>query len=319
MSLVEHLGARIRATSDNLPLGLVTMAVERLRTATELLIWVRQASTNPLAVPSLAHAAEHAEQAGHALRVAQQALADYLAAIGLGAALPSAPDRSWRTALDQTDRTGPGAPAASAAPALGRWWATRVAELTGHEPEPDQPAGSTSGRDTDGPGRSDGPGGPPARSGAADSVELLRRVAGAVRAGDRDRLHRDLAAVAPPTGLELAAITPPVLHRLASDLLDHHPRDEDLRRLDAATGPWVRKLLPGLPAPVLGTRLARICRIAPEPRRTGDDRPPPAHPADSAIAAAVLTGVLLRLLDREPQSLDPGAPEPLDRGRGRDA
>ena len=37
MSLLQELGAQLRATSDDLPTGLVTTAMERLRSATELL------------------------------------------------------------------------------------------------------------------------------------------------------------------------------------------------------------------------------------------------------------------------------------------
>lgn len=83
MSLVEEFGARLRAGAEELPLGLITDAAQRLRLAGELLLWVRQSSVDPLGVPRLSGATEHLEHAGHALRVAQDALSAYLAAIGL--------------------------------------------------------------------------------------------------------------------------------------------------------------------------------------------------------------------------------------------
>jgi hypothetical protein len=70
----------------------------------------------------------------------------------------------------------------------------------------------------------------------------------------------------------------------------------------------VRSLLPGTSSGMLDTLLARICR-APAPAE-------PAHPADNAVTASVLTGVLLARLGRDPATLDPAAPEPL---RRRDA
>jgi hypothetical protein len=309
MSLVENLAAQVRATADDLPVGQIAVAVQRLRAATELLIWVRQESTDPLAVPQLAGATEHAEQAGYALQVAAQSVTDYLAAIGLAGS--TAVDSSWREALADRDRDqGPAAPEADggvAGPAqvqLGNWWATRVAELTDLEP-----AGA-SGSD----------------SAAEDTPELLRRVATAVRRADRGGLRRELAGVAAPTGLDLAAVTPPVLRRLAGDLLDHEPRAEDLRRLTSATSRQVRELLPGMPEPVLDTLLARMCRVPAgadvkdsqirDRSDRGADPPPPPHPADSAVAGAVLTGVLLQLLDRDPQTLRPEQPAAR---RGHDA
>jgi|GEM_PF-1619851 len=316
MSLAENLAARVRAATDDLPVGQLAVAVQRLRAATELLIWVRQESADPLAVPQLAGATEHAEQAGHAMRVAAQSVDDYLAAIGFGAGPASGSDGGWRAALD-SDRDPTAAPgstgraSAPAAPELGNWWAARVAELTDREsgvgPGPDAAT------DTPGP------------EAATDTAELLRRVATAVRREDRAGLHRDLAAAAAPTGLNLAAVTPPLLHRLAGDLLDHEPQAEDLRRLASATTRQVRELLPGMPDSVLSTLLARICRVPADERRGEVHRadgeqagqpPAPPHPADSAVAGAVLTGVLLRLLDREPQTLRPEQPRPL---RGRDA
>ncbi|MDQ7906130.1 hypothetical protein RB614_16585 [Phytohabitans sp. ZYX-F-186] len=286
MSLVQELGAQVRATSDDLPVGLVAVAVDKLRAAGELLMWVRQESVDPLGVPRLAGAMEHAEQAAQALRVAQDALLAYLTSIGLAHDGAAGPDGTWRTALEEPEGGRPAHPAPGAAPPpLGRWWAERVAELTGH--------GSPA---------------PRADSAATEGPDLLRRVAAGVRAEDRDRLHRELGGVEPPVGLGLSALTPTVLYRLASDLLRHLPRAEDLPALTKAVEPRVRQLLPGLPPEILDIQLRRICRV-PVERRDGDEPPP--HPADFAVTGSVVTGILLRLLDREPDSLDPAAPEPV--------
>lgn len=288
MSLLQELGAQVRATSDDLPVGQVAVAVEKLRAAGELLMWVRQESSQPLGVPRLAGAMEHAEQAVRALRVAQDSLLAYLAAIGLTHDGTAGPDGSWRSAMEEPagGRARP-APEAAQPPPLGRWWAERVAALTGH--------GSPAARD---------------ESAATDGPDLLRRVAAGVRSEDRDRLHRELGAVEAPVGLGLSAITPPVLHRLAGDLLRHQPRAEDLEPLTREVQPRVRQLLPGLPPEILDIQLRRICRVPVERRDDDADRPPP-HPADFAVAGSVVTGVLLRLLDRDPDSLDPAAPEPV--------
>src|SRR6185369_8636907 len=99
MSLLQELGAQLRATSDELPTGLVTVAMERLRSATELLNWVRQSSVDPIGVPQLGNATEHAEHAAAALRLAQDAIAAYLAAIGLSGEPSAPPDQDWREGL----------------------------------------------------------------------------------------------------------------------------------------------------------------------------------------------------------------------------
>ena len=292
MSLVQELGAQLRATSEELPTGLVTIAMERLRTATELLNWVRQTSVDPIGVPQLGNATEHAEHAQAALRLAQDAIAAYLATLGLAGA-GGAPDGDWREGLrerengDEADPEKPPAEKGTPQPPpenLEPWWRERVKELTGEAPPPAEE--STRER--------------------VDTAELLRRVAAGVRSGDRARLGRDLHAVQASTGLGLSAVTPPVLHRLAGDLLGHEPRPEDLPRLRSAAAGRVRSLLPGTPPEVLDTLLARVCRAPAEQKE-------PPHPADSAVTSSVLTGVLLARLGRDAASLDPSAPEPLRR------
>jgi hypothetical protein len=241
---------------------------------------VRQTSVDPLGVPQLGNAVEHAEHAAAALRTAQDAIAAYLAVLGLTADAAAPPDSDWRATLDGGDagpRDGSGPPAEG----LGPWWHERVAKLTGEAP-------------------------PPAEQAAAekvDTTELLRRVAAGVRSGDRAKLGRDLHAVNASTGLGLSAVTPPVLQRLAGDLLGHEPRPEDLDRLRGAASGRVKSLLPGTPPDVLDTLLARICRV---PAQAGE----PPHPADSAVTSSVLTGVLLARLGRDPGALNPSAPEP---------
>ncbi len=289
MSLLQELGARLRATSDELPTGLVTVAMERLRTATELLNWVRQTSVDPIGVPQLGNATEHAEHAAAALRLAQDAIDAYLATLGLTADAGAPPDRDWRAGLAEDTPPPEAAPPPEATPPperLGAWWQDRVARLTGEAPP--RPEETTADR------------------GRVGTAELLRRVAAGVRSGDRARLGRDLHTVDASTGLALSAVTPPVLRRLAGDLLGHEPRPEDVPRLRSAAAGRVRSLLPGTAPAALDTLLARICR-APAPGDSGG------HPADSAVTASVLTGVLLARLGRDPGTLDPSAPEPLRR------
>jgi hypothetical protein len=285
MSLVQDLGAQLRATSAELPTGQLAVAMERLRTASELLMWVRQTSVDPIGVPQLANATEHAERAAAALRIAQDAIAAYLAAIGLAHDAGQPPDGDWRAGLQPEEPQSP-APQTEEPPPerLGAWWQARVAQLTGQAApaEADEPAGDS----------------------PADSAELLRRLAAGVRAGDRARLGRDLHAVNAAVGLNLSAITPGVLRRLAGDLLGHEPRPEDLARLRGAASERTRALLPGTAPEVVDTLLARVCR-APA-TQTG-----PAHPADSAVTSGVLTGVLLARLGRDPGALDPAAPGPV--------
>ena len=287
MSLIQDLGAQLRATSEELPTGQVTLALEKLRSATELLNWVRQTSVDPLGVPQLGNATEHAEHAAAALRIAQDAIAAYLAAIGLAHDASAPPDGDWKAGLrpeeqpetdDQQDQ--PPSPEN-----LGTWWRERVEKLTGEAP-------------------------PPAQEGAArqerspNTAELLRAVAAGVRSGDRARLGRDLHGVNAATGLGLSSVTPAVLHRLAGDLLGHEPGPDDLARLRSAAGGRVKSLLPGTPPEMLDTLLGRICR-------TPGQQQVPSHPADSAVTSSVLTGVLLARLGRDPATLDPSAPEPL--------
>lgn len=283
MSIVEELGAQVRAAADELPVGLVGQALDRLRAAGDRLRWVRQESVDPLGVPELSAATEHAETANHVLRVAQEQLANYLTAIGLGgqAAPGAAPTRE--PVMDQPQgeigQPAPGAATSDDPGPLRRWWALRVSELTGGAPgqatEPDRRV--------------------------TDAGELLRQVARDIRSGDRGRLHSGLRDVDANVGLGMAALAPPVLRDLATDLLGHPPRSPDLPRLRRELSDAVHDLLPGLPPTVLDTLLTRVCRMPPTPTPP-DQRP---HPADPAVTAGVLTGLLLRKLGRDDRALLP--------------
>jgi hypothetical protein len=286
MSLIQEVGAQLRATSDELPTGLVTVAMEKLRSATEILMWVRETSVDPVGVPQLGNATEHAERAAAALRLAQDAIATYLASVGLTGDAAAPPDQEWRAGLQEPSASPEKSGQAGEKPEqLGPWWQARVAELTGEPAPPSEDARNET-----------------------DTAELLRRVASGVRAGDRARLGRDLHSVNAATGLALSAVTSPVLHRLAGDLLGHEPRPDDVPRLRTAAEGRVRSLLPGTSPAVLETLIARICRVP-----TSDATPRPGHPADNAVTAGVLTGVLLARLGRDANALDPSAPEPLRR------
>ncbi|MFE9203114.1 hypothetical protein [Micromonospora sp. NPDC007230] len=293
MSIIEDVGGQVRAAAEELPLAQLAVALEKFGQATERLRWVRQESASPLGVPELSAATEHAETAGYALRVAQEQLSAYLAAIGLAADGAPAPAGEQRRPKHDAPRgeAPPAAPDAAAEPgeqpAMRRWWSVRVAELTG--------------------GREGAPDEPDARVG--DSRELLRRVVTGVRSGDRARLHAELRRAHADVGLGLAAIAPPLLRELAGELLGHPPRADDLARLRRELDGRVRDLLPGLPPPVLDTLLTRVCRMPP-PRRSGEQEQP--HAADPAVTAGVVTGVLLDLLGRDlPNDADEREP-----GRG---
>ena len=292
MSLIQDLGAQLRAASDELPTGLVSVAMEKLRGATEILLWVRETSQDPMGVPQLGNATEAAERAAAALRVAQDSIAAYLASVGLTADAAAPPDRDWKAGLEpprvETEPSEQGPPPEK----LGPWWQRRVAQLTG-EPAPEQEKAPAT----------------------QDTAELLRRVATGVRAGDKAKVGRDLHGASAATGLALSAMTSPVLHRLAGDLLGHEPRPDDVERLRTASAGRVRSLLPGTSPAVLETLLARICRV-PVKQQPGQAA---AHPADNAVTAGVLTGVLLARLGRDAASLKPDAPDPLRRPEAADA
>lgn len=289
MSIIEDVGGQVRAASEEFPVALLGQALEKFGLAAERLRWVRQESANPMGVPELSAATEHAESAGYALRVAQEQLSAYLSAIGLGADGAPAPRPEQRAPRHDTPpAAGPTtvAPEPAEQVRMRRWWSVRVAELTG--------------------GRDGGADEPDER--VDDSQELLRRVVGGVRSGDRDRLRKELRRAPADVGLGMAALAPPLLRELAGELLGHPPRATDLGRLRGELDGRVRDLLPGLPPPVLETLLTRVCRMPP-PRASGE----PPHAADSAVTAGVATGLLLARLGRDLPA--GGAKEPAGVGQ----
>lgn len=293
MSLLQELGAQLRATADGLPTGEMAVAMNKLHSAVELLRWVQEESSQDIGVARLGHAVEHAEHATAALRACEDAIDRYLSVLGLGATPGAAPGQEWRTTMRrEEDRPRPEQPpeAPEKPEALGPWWQQRVAQLTGEAPSSER-AGKTGEQ--------------------GDTSELLRRIAAGVRAGDRARLGRELHAVNASTGLGLSAVTPTVLHRLAGDLLGHDPRPEDVPRLRTAAEGRVKALLPGTEPHVLETLLDRICRVPVQQQQQKRGDQPPGHPADTAVTASVLTGVLLARLGRDAGTLDPNTPEPV--------
>ncbi|MFF5180396.1 hypothetical protein ACFY2Q_20415 [Micromonospora sp. NPDC000316] len=287
MSIIEDVGGQVRAASEEFPMGLLGQALEKFGLAAERLRWVRQESANPMGVPELSAATEHAESANYALRVAQEQLSAYLAAIGLagdGAPPPRPEQRATRH--DTPPEAGPTtvAPETAEQVRMRRWWSVRVTELTG--------------------GRDGGADEPDER--LDDTHELLRRVVRGVRAGDRDRLRTELRRAQADVGLGMAALAPPLLRELAGELLGHPPRAADLARLRGELDGRVRDLLPGLPSPVLETLLSRVCRMPP-PRSSGE----PPHAADSAVTAGVAAGLLLARLGRDlPSGPTPATADP---------
>jgi hypothetical protein len=255
VSLLTEVGARVRAASDALPVGLAGVVAERLRSATELLDRVRQASVDPIGVPQLGAAVEHAERAMHLLLAAQDALAGYLASIGLAATgTPAPPESAPRVPRPAAELSAP--PRRPVAGPLASWWRARVSELTGV------------------------PDGTPAPDPAADAAQLLERIAGA----GRDRLAAELRAVDAGVGLGLAGVCAPLLERLVHELLGPDPNPADVPRLRAVAA-RARALLPGGDPATADTLLAHACRVPSAP-------PQGSHPADAAVTAAVLTGVL---------------------------
>ena len=298
MSLLTDLGAQLRATSDELPTGLVTAALDRLRSATEQLTFVRQASVDPIGVPLLGNATEHAERAAAALRIAQDAIAAYMAVLGLSADAAPPPEPGRHTGPDEPSgrsRPAAGAPPSPPSPPEGRSpvprepdgrWRQRVSELTGEPPPPPEEVAARH----------------------PSTAELLRTVAADVRSGDRARLGRHLQTVDGAAGRRLSTVAPPVVRQLAGDLLGHEPRPEDLPRLRSAVSARVRSLLPGAPAGGLEALLARICRPRAEHEpagRTADGPRPHDDTDDDAVTGSVLAGVLLARLGRDPATLDP--------------
>jgi len=156
--------------------------MEKLRSATEILMWVRETSVDPIGVPQLSNATEAAERAAAALRVAQDAIAAYLGTVGLTGDASAPPDGDWRPACSAARAAGRRGRGCTAAGTLGPWWQQRVTELTG-EPPPESGEAGRDQADTasccagsrPGCGRRPGPGRPrPALGERVDRAGALR-------------------------------------------------------------------------------------------------------------------------------------------------
>ncbi len=261
MSLVEEVGAQVRAGTNELPVAAVTTALARLRAGLDLLRTARQQSDHDLGTGQLAVATEHLENAGRALIVAQEQLTGYLTAIGLTGNTPpgSVPEGGGRG--DRPVRGSSSTPGGTGEKVPGDWWSARVAVLTG-TPESDE------------------------RSGPTEPDELLRLVTARVSLGDRTGLAAELGSVRAHVGLALAALAPDKVYEAVVRLLGRAPVAEDLPRLSGTARASVGALLPGLPDEAISAQLARACRAPVQASGT------PIHPADSAVAGAVLAGVL---------------------------
>lgn len=275
MSLINALGSQVRRTAQELPLAEVTAALHRLRAVSALLRGVRGASPRPVGLARLAHAIEHAEHAGHALRVAQDAMDEYLAAIGLTTTETAVPAPGPARVADRpTARVAP-PPVTPATRTTHSWWTRRVDRLTA---------------DTD-----DGPAG--SAPGATSSADLLDAVVRRVRARDRAGLRRDLRAAPVPVALGLSGVAADALRRAAGDALGHPPLAGDLADLRRRAAGTVRAMLPGADPRVADLLLARACRMAP----SSVDFPAP-HPADTAVTGAVLVGAVSARAPRRPDA-----------------
>lgn len=265
MSLVQDLTDRLRSTRDALPVAEIAGAAERLRTAAGLLAWVMHQSARPTGAPTLGLAAGHLDHAAAALRVAGDALDDYCLALGLPH--ESYPDSRLSAVPIQAPRVN------RSDTRLADWWSVRVSELSG----------------CDVGGRGEG---------AASSHDLLRSCVAAALDDDPGRLHRHLSSAGPAIGLGLAAVAPPLLRHLSTELVGHPPRMEDLARVRRAGLPIVVQVLPALPADAAEEIIARICHARPQRQATQ-----PAHPVDVAAASALLVAGLLKANGRAADDL----------------
>lgn len=338
MSTIRDLAARLAGGADQLPVELVVVAADRLAVATDLLAWVRGESPRPMGIPELAGSVERLEGAAQALRAARECVLEYLVALGLSSsAEATAPEFAPRPIpVVPSGSTAPRAERGKIPP-LRRWWAQRIEELT-DSPEPtaaeihqgakDAEARATASEASPGDARRT------TTPTKIDHRELLRRVGYQVRDNDKQALRRELREVDPPVGLSLSAVCPAELRELTQSWLGRQPTAEDLPQLRELSERRVRELLPGLPHSVLTALLQRVCRVPSSGDRSGNknspdqagssdgggpassgprdsgprdqdrgDGPPPVHPTDSAVASAVLVGILADRVKRDPAAL----------------
>jgi hypothetical protein len=269
MSLIQDLADSLRSTRDALPVAEVAGAASRLRTAQSLLAWVMHESAQPAAVPNVAAAANHLDLSAAALRVAQDAIDEYCQALGLpaesrpAAEIPasSVPAQRVTQQDSQTDAQ------------LNDWWSERVGVLSGH-----------CGRGKD--------------EKITSSTELLEACVRSALDGDTKALHDALTGAGPAVGLGLAAVAPPLLRHLATDIVGHPPRLEDLARVRRLALPIIGEVLDKLPSDAPEEIIARVCHAQPERQASQ-----PAHPVDVAAASALLVAGLLRANQRDAEGL----------------
>jgi hypothetical protein len=291
MSLIQELADRLRSTRDALPVADVTGAAARLRTAQGLLAEVTHESSRPGTVPSVGLAAGRLDHAAAALRVAKDAIDDYCQALGMAvdrrpAEIPAEirADVPAEIRADVPAAVTVAVPVQRSTPAGAQphdWWSRRVAVLTGFT------AGKRT-RPTSGE-RGEATG---------SSWDLLGLCVAATLDSDVKRLHRALTAAGPAVGLGLAAVAPPLLRQLATELVGHPPRLEDLARVRRAALPILAEVLPALPGDVAEELIARVCHAQPQ-RRAAQ----PAHAVDIAAASALLVAGLLRANNHSAQDL----------------
>lgn len=303
-SLLHALAYRIQEVGEELPIGQVASAADRLRSAHGLLAWVTQASATVAPTPSLTAAGEHLDHAAGAMLAAREALTGYLQSIGLPREAVPPPDSDWKAAL------APAAPRRPRRepepPTLGNFWAEAVDRLTdksedqtgihgeGRRWSPRLQPGSDSDRE----------------KGALSSPELLHRCARAALADDRAKLRRELIGAGPAVGLGLSAVAAAPLRYLAAELVGHPALPEDLPEVRRAALPRVRPLLPAVDEVVVDELLARACHAPPPPTEA------PVHPVDSAVTAAVLVAALLGATGRDAEELAKVIKELEEKDRG---
>jgi hypothetical protein len=319
---------------------LIVVAADRLAVATDLLAWVRGESPRPMGIPELAGSIEHLEGAAQAMRAARECVLEYLVALGLSAsAEATSPEFAPRPISAVPGGSGAPRTKQEKIPPLRRWWAQRIEELI-DSPEPTAAEIHQGTQNSDARAAiGNAPPGDARRTASPNRIdhrELLRRVGDRVRDNDKQALRRELRDIDPPVGLALSAICPAELRELMQSWLGRQPTAEDLPRLRELSERRVRELLPGLPQPVLTALLQRVCRVSSEHDRSArrrssdqtrsvgaapgttrgaqatrdasshdqdDDPSPPAHPTDSAVASAVLVGILADRVRRDPATL----------------
>ncbi|WP_018351223.1 hypothetical protein [Longispora albida] len=275
MSVIQELGASLNRASDALPLAEIRLAADRVEAATGLLGYVLHTTSRSIGLAQLAAATTRLEQAYATMARAQEILAEYQLAIGLGVAVPvSAPVQVKEKVHEHTPQEKP---EPRPTPALDDWWASRIDVVT----MLDEPVEK---KEDDKP---------------PSTADLLRLTANLVRQEQPKPLRAELSKAGPAVGLRLTALCAPILKELSTEMLQRDPRPEDVPELRKRLDKWTSKALPGLPAQLPDILLGRACHAEPSHGAHGV----PEHPVDSAVGGAVLVGALLAALRRPPETL----------------